>query len=263
MHFKRLVVALILLPVFYLYIMKLPPLFFMLLLLGASVAAQIEFYAMYRLQGIMRNAGILAGILLVATLYFYKELMPDLLLCLVIIILSIRLLSRKGPSSALQDTAPVVLALLYIPGLLGFQIFLRGAGPGWIIFLYGSIWASDSLAFYIGKTLGRAKLYKEVSPNKTVAGAFGSLLGGALSGVLLNYLLLHTMSLWQAVLIGLIIGATAIISDLVESMFKRDAGVKDSSSLIPGHGGVLDKLDGALFTGPVFYWTSKALGLII
>lgn len=254
MHIKRLVVASILLPLLYLYIMKLPQAFFLIFLLAASVIAQSEFCSMYRIGGLMRNTGILTGVAILSTMYFSRDLFPDMLLLSVIIISTIRLLGKKDPSSALSDISPVVLSVLYIPCLLGFQLFLRGNGPGWIVFLFGCVWGSDSLAYYVGKGIGRKKLYKEVSPNKTVEGAVGSVAGGSISGWLLNMAVGNPLTLTESLFTGMIIGATTIIGDLVESMFKRDAGVKDSGGIIPGHGGVLDKIDGALFAGPVLYW---------
>ncbi len=260
MHHKRLAVAAVLLPVFYFCVMKLPEEYFFGLLLTASILAQWEFYSMYRLDGLMKNSGIVFGVLLFFGAYFLGY--GYILLPVIMAILVIRLFGKRDPESALRDTSLAVLAILYVPGLLSFQLLLRHFGPEWIIFLFGCVWLSDSFAYYIGKTIGKRKLYAEVSPNKTIAGAVGSLLGGCLSGWLLNALLVHAMVPWKAVLIGLVIGATTIVGDLVESMFKRDAGVKDSSGIIPGHGGILDKIDGVLFAGPVLYWVSRVSGVI-
>ncbi len=259
MHWKRLVIALIMLPLLYLYVMKLQPIFFfLLLLLAASVIAQAEFYSMYHVHGLMRFTGIILGVsILLAMTYLSRNLFPDILALSFIILSGMRLIGKRDPASSLNDISPVLLAVLYIPFLLGFQIFLRNDGPEWIPFLYGCVWASDSLAYYVGKSIGKRRLYVEVSPNKTVAGALGSVIGGALAGVLLNLVLIHSMSTQKSLMAGMVIGVTTIIGDLVESMFKRDAGVKNSSTLIPGHGGVLDKVDGVLFAGPVFYWITR------
>jgi phosphatidate cytidylyltransferase len=262
MHSKRILVAGVLLPLFYLSIMGFPDTVFFCLLLTASILAQWEFYAMYRVDGLMRYAGILLGALLLAAAFLSTGLLPHVLMFSVMTAAAARLFGRKDPVSSLRDLSPSLLGLFYIPGLLVFQLPLRERGPEWIIFLWGCVWASDSAALYAGKAFGRRKLYQAVSPNKTVEGAVGSLAGGAFSGWLLNVLLLHSMSLAGALLTGLVIGAITIVGDLVESMFKRDAGVKDSSTLIPGHGGVLDKIDGVLFAGPVFYWVSLAAGVL-
>jgi phosphatidate cytidylyltransferase len=175
------------------------------------------------------------------------------------LISSTRLFLVKDPSSSLRDISPAVTGFLYIPNLLLSQWYLRLQGYEWILFLYGCVWASDSLAYYIGKGVGRRKLYKEVSPNKTVAGAFGSIIGGILSALLLGKLMLNNIAILALIATGSAIGSVTIVGDLVESMFKRDAGVKDSGSFIPGHGGILDKIDGVLFAGPILYWITLLL----
>jgi phosphatidate cytidylyltransferase len=98
-----------------------------------------------------------------------------------------------------------------------------------------------------------------VSPNKTVAGAGGSVIGGMVGALLLRMLIVPQLGLLPALFIGVMVGIISIIGDLVESMFKRDAGVKDSGAIIPGHGGILDKIDGALFAGPFLYCILKGI----
>ncbi|MBS1233330.1 MAG: phosphatidate cytidylyltransferase, partial [Nitrospirae bacterium] len=114
-------------------------------------------------------------------------------------------------------------------------------------------------AYYIGKSIGKRRLYREVSPNKTVAGAGGSVIGGMVGALLLRMLIVPQLGLLPTLFIGVMVGIISIIGDLVESMFKRDAGVKDSGAIIPGHGGILDKIDGALFAGPFLYWILKGI----
>ena len=101
-----------------------------------------------------------------------------------------------------------------------------------------------------------------MSPNKTVEGAVGSFLGGLIGVLLIKFTMLAGMPLSTAIILGLVVSLMTIIGDLVESMFKRDAGVKDSSSLVPGHGGFLDKIDSVTFAGPAFYWTCLLLNVI-
>jgi phosphatidate cytidylyltransferase len=262
MHLTRLAVAAVVLPLLYLSVVKLPPAFFFALVAVVSVLAQAEFYSMYRVRGLMKISGLVAGFAILCAMYFSKDAYPDVIVAAFLIISGLRLAGTPDPLSSLRDISPVLIALLYIPCSLGFQLLLRSNGPGWILFLFGCVWASDSLAYYAGRTLGKKKLYPEVSPNKTVAGAFGSLAGGALSGWLLGVVCVPQMGAVKAIASGFVIGMITIAGDLVESMFKRDAGVKDSGGIIPGHGGILDKIDGALFAGPVLYWTSRAFGLI-
>ncbi len=264
MHSRRLIVAAVALPLLYLYISRLSPLFF-LILLGLIVAlGQMEFHAMYRTRKTLSLLGT-AGGTSVFLLYAYAATLPPpqftaapplallypvLSILFFMFISSARLFIVKNPEAAMKDLAPVVTGFLYIPTLLLPQWFLRLDGYAWIFFLYGCVWSSDSMAYYIGKGMGKRKLYKEVSPNKTVAGAFGSVIGGVLSAVILGTLLLKGMAVPVLAATGGATGAITIAGDLVESMFKRDAGVKDSGSIIPGHGGILDKIDGVLFAGP-------------
>lgn len=261
MHLKRLVVALIVLPLFYFYIMYLPAVFYIFLLMAVSLIALSEFYSMYHVEGTLRHACLLFGAAIIAVSYYVQVYLPDFIMFSAMSVMCIRLFIRKNPLSALSDISPALIGLLYVTGLLTFQTWIRNIGPQWIIFLYATVWSSDSVAYYIGKGFGKRRLYREVSPNKTVAGAIGSLIGGILGAFLFKATLIPTLTVSAAMITGILIGSISIIGDLVESMFKRDAGVKDSSSIIPGHGGVLDKIDGSLFAGPVLYWTLRVMGL--
>jgi len=261
MHLKRLIVAALLLPIIYLYIMRLPSPFFLFLLFFVSSIALAEFCSMYRVKGIFRYVCLFLGIALLSTSYFSRELLLEMIVFSVLAIITIRLFLKKDPRSSLQDLSPPLVGLLYIPLLLTFQIQIRNFGPEWIIFLYALVWVSDSVAYYIGKGFGKRSLYAAVSPNKTIAGAGGSLVGGALCSLILSYIFIPSLTTSSAVVIGIMIGFTTIIGDLVESMFKRDAGIKDSGVIIPGHGGILDKIDGMLFGGPVLYFMLLAMGI--
>lgn len=230
-----------------------------MLLAAVSVLAQIEFYSMYKTKKPLALIGALCGVSVFITAFYHHPAIYYLLPIAFMLISSARLFLIREPVSSLKDISPVIIGFLYIPNLLIAQWYLRLQGYEWILFLYGCVWASDSAAYYIGKRMGKKKLYKEVSPNKTVEGAFGSIAGGILSALLLGKLLLTAIPVHVLILTGAAVGAITIAGDLVESMFKRDAGVKDSGSFIPGHGGILDKIDGVLFAGPVLYWITLAL----
>ncbi len=259
MHRKRIITAAIILPLAFAYVMLLPPVFFTALLcVGAAIGVH-EFYTMYGVKGPLKTAGTVLAVIIPAGAHLAGGVL-DYLVASFILLTALRLFTKKNPSSALGDVAPAIVGLLYVPALLGIQTGLRAMGPEWIIFLYAVIWGADSAAYYIGTGFGRRKLYESMSPNKTVEGAVASVVGGALSALLLKVLLSIPIPYGQAAVLGLITGSVTIVGDLVESMFKRDAGVKDSGTLIPGHGGILDKIDGVLFAGPVLYWALRALG---
>jgi phosphatidate cytidylyltransferase len=262
MHSKRIIVAAILVPLFYLYVMHLPAAYFLFLLVLISTIGLIEFYGMFEIEGMLKYTGVFLGAALLTVFFTVRQLFVDALLFAVLAVLFLRLMLKRNPSLAHSEVATLVLGLFYVPGLLSFQISLVRNGPVWIILLYAAVWSADSMAYYIGKGFGRRKLYEEISPNKTVEGAFGSVLGGVLGAAVVDGFLFHRMPFSKAVILGAAVGIATIAGDLVESMFKRDAGVKDSSHILPGHGGVLDKIDGFTFATPVFYWLCLGLRLI-
>jgi phosphatidate cytidylyltransferase len=119
--------------------------------------------------------------------------------------------------------------------------------------MMGVIWAGDVAAYYAGRALGRHKLAPTISPNKTVEGSIAGLAGSILAGTLLGSWLLQRQISFLA-LASLAAAIAGQLGDLAESALKRSSGVKDSSSLLPGHGGMLDRLDSLIFAAPVFYW---------
>lgn len=163
-------------------------------------------------------------------------------------------LARYGMTDhILPDLAADALALLYLPLLLGHLVWLRGLPQGewWVLWLLAVIFAGDTTAFYIGRTWGRRKLYPAVSPGKTWEGTVGGLAGSLAAGALAGWWLLPGMPLLPLLPLALVLGLVGVLGDLCESMLKRQAQVKDASRLLPGHGGMLDRLDSILFAGPV------------
>lgn len=167
-----------------------------------------------------------------------------------------------------EDLAPApssvglsVLAVLYTGGLLAPVVLLRQleAGAWWIVLVLAVTFLNDTGAYFAGRTLGRRKLYPRVSPAKTWEGFVGGLVGGVIGAVGVTALSGGLgaeplpLSLASAGALGLVVAAVASAGDLVESLLKRAFSVKDSGRLIPGHGGMLDRLDAVLFTGPLIW----------
>lgn len=254
MHFKRLIVAAILLPLVYAYIMYLPDYCFLMLMFVAAIICMEEFLLMYGIEGLPRHVFSVVGLIPLFMTYKYDEIPAYVFAAIFIGCATIRLFDRKGPEGALFDIAPFLTGFLYIPVSLSYFIKLRAVGPETILFLMFVIWGADSAALYAGKAIGRRKLYERVSPNKTVEGAIAAVIGGAASAVLLKAGFKIKMDYLTAIGIGIVLGIFGIIGDLIESMFKRERNIKDSGSFLPGHGGMLDKVDGMLVSAPVLYY---------
>ena len=157
----------------------------------------------------------------------------------------------QGPSeSTFAQTGIAALGILYCSTLIGFIVLLQRE---LVLLLFAIIWAGDSAAYYVGKSLGRRALAPTISPKKTVEGAIAGLVGSVAAAMIFGAIFLGEAP-GKLMAASLVTAAAGQIGDLAESAMKRSAGVKDSSALLPGHGGMLDRLDSVLFAAPVFYW---------
>jgi phosphatidate cytidylyltransferase len=167
------------------------------------------------------------------------------------------LVVRKTLEGSLVDWALTMAVPFYIGWPLSFFLLLRGSQVGfstglwWMAVVLGGVWVFDTAAFFTGRFLGRHKLATQVSPSKTWEGVIGGLIGAVIATLLLT-LPLH-LPLYHAIILGILISIAGQVGDLAESLLKRQTHVKDSSHLIPGHGGVLDRIDSQLFAVIVVY----------
>ncbi len=145
----------------------------------------------------------------------------------------------------------LVFVPLYLPKV--FQFGGPDRGHHWVLLFLSIVWAGDTGAYFAGLNFGRHKLFPRVSPKKTVEGAIGGLLAGLAAALLYKVALLSELSVLGAIVISLMVGVVAPLGDLCESFLKRAFDKKDSGSLLPGHGGFLDRFDGVVFSLPVMY----------
>ena len=272
MDAKRWLTALILLPLLILVLLKGGLCLFVLVILLVNGLAQWEFLEMFQIAGDKprRVKAILLGSLLVlsfCTAHPSSLLCPPgmaLILCNPTIVLLtlfwclfvlflFYLVSYGHIENLSRDLAANILGLLYLPFLLGHLVWLRflNQGEWWVLWFLLVIFAGDTGAYYAGRTLGKTKLYPAVSPGKTWAGVVGGFASSLVVGVLIGRWLLVDMGAPALAALALVLAVLGLLGDLFESMLKRQAQVKDASQLLPGHGGMLDRLDSILFAAPV------------
>ena len=179
---------------------------------------------------------------------------------LTLVLLGLGLRSRNL-ESMLAGTGAAVLGILYIFGAWRCAEMLRNANPHWVLVALLASWAGDTAALYIGRAYGRNKLAPRISPGKTVEGAMGSLAAGMLAGTAYAAFLLPGTSTVLAAIIAGVANAAGQVGDLCESALKRGAGVKDSGTTLPGHGGWLDRIDSTLFSIPAVYLLLRLLAI--
>jgi phosphatidate cytidylyltransferase len=175
-----------------------------------------------------------------------------------VVLAAMSLATWKGDGHALAQAAAAVFPMLYLGLPIGAIIALRTLrGPQALFLLLLTVMVSDTAQYYSGRAFGRRPLAPAISPKKTVEGAIGGFLFGAIALVVVGAWWLPGVPPAFRALLGVAVVALGIAGDLFESMLKRSAGVKDSSALIPGHGGVLDRIDALLFAAPIYYVVLK------
>ena len=264
---KRLASALVLLPVFLLIVVKAPAFLFNALVIVASAAALWELMRMFEQGGrpAFRWVGVIAGTALTASFsasrVFEPMALPALVLVLSIGVVLAAPVWHRAPAT--EPAANTLLAILYVGWMLGFGILLHHTSPRGdelVIFLVGVTWIGETSAYLVGSAIGRHKLAPIVSPKKTVEGAVAQVVMSVVSGVALGAWLLPQCGAAVAMAGGAVLGVVGQVGDLAESVIKRSVGTKDTGGLIPGHGGVLDRIDSLLFNLPAFYWFTLLTG---
>jgi phosphatidate cytidylyltransferase len=201
-----------------------------------------------------RLVGGIATVAAVPAFGWPRNPLDAVLLTSVVTLGALAVATARPAPSILAGVAASAFPVLYIGLPIGAIVSLRrSADAGPLLLLLAIVVVSDTAQYYTGRLLGRHPLAPAISPKKTREGAIGGLVAGSLIAVPLGWWWLPTAAPAACAALGLMVAAAGIVGDLFESQLKRSAGVKDSSTLIPGHGGVLDRIDSWLFAGPVFY----------
>lgn len=232
------------------------------LVIAAAAVGLVEFGKMFLGDRVERAFAFLAGLSAAAAMVFANDPPGATLLVLVLGLFVMALVVMKRASELAGSAERLGLALagvIYLGVAFPFWSWIAGLphGRGLVLLALVPACLCDTFALAAGKALGRHRLAPRVSPNKTMEGLAGALLGAFAGTFLMRWLVLPWLPVADAVLLSIVIWVTSPFGDLVESFFKRSSGVKDSGTLIPGHGGVLDRLDALIFTGPAVYAYAK------
>ncbi len=255
---KRVLTAVVGVPLFYLMVVRARGWVFVVFVVVAGVLALWELLRLFSRAGQPVSTRLALGLGTVVTGSFALPApsgVPVAVLCLAAAtLLSAPIWSGQRP--VIEPAALTLAALVYVSWFLGHVLALhrRPEGDFLVLFLVAVTWVGETAAYVVGSLLGRHKLAPAVSPHKTVEGALAQLLiSVAAAGVCAEWLL-PDWSLPAALVAGALLGVVGQAGDLAESAMKRSVGVKDAGGLIPGHGGVLDRVDGLLFNAPALYY---------
>jgi phosphatidate cytidylyltransferase len=207
---------------------------------------------------------ILSGLSIGITVYFYDDRFISVIFLGGILIPGLFQLVRCRFDKALENLSSFLFGLIYVALFFSFLILIREfphkygleyrMGGLWIIFLFLCTWCSDILSYFIGTPFGKHKILPQVSPNKSWEGSFGGISGALLAAFISKSIFFNEVSLFHLLSLAVLISIFGQIGDFVESSFKRQVSLKDSSSIIPGHGGILDRFDSLLFSAPLVYF---------
>lgn len=235
----------------------------MLLIMAIAALTSWEFFRMMRLDGKTPNEriGIVAAMAYPLVAYLDSEYLNTVTLFLVIALCIWYIFSAR---SRITDLAITLLGSLYTGLMLSAIVLIRTSiddelkGAVLILGIFVSVWANDSFAFLFGSLFGKHKMAYRISPKKSWEGFFAGIVGSVAIWLLMTLIPLLELDVLLALVAGILCGVVGVIGDLVESRIKRGAGVKDSGTLIPGHGGMLDRTDSLIFVGITAYFVLKA-----
>jgi phosphatidate cytidylyltransferase len=271
---KRILTAIIGIPVLLYTVWSQSPYFFVALTAIAALLALNEFYGLAGKFDCKPQvvAGYAAALVVLASFLFDKpSLAVAAVMALSILSLAVALGSSNELKDSLMSVSSTMFGVVYVALLPGCLIGVRmlpdaitdltapHLASKLLTMFFAMVMMTDTGAYYVGRTLGRHKLAPRISPGKTIEGAIGGFVMAVVTGALCKVIFFHEIALTHAIALGAAIGLVGQIGDLAESMLKRGAGVKDSGNLLPGHGGMLDRIDSILFCAPLLYYYARLL----
>jgi len=244
-----------------------------IVLAGAAIAAGLyEFYLLSKKLELKADAGIAyfgAATVFVAFLFDAPTKAPDLLLLTIALFIILVFVTQtfrfqKDFSKMLAGVGVTILGVFYVAFLGGFLVSTRtgfetfpGLSTKLLGFFFLVLMGSDAGAYFAGRAFGKHKLAPKISPGKTWEGAVGGILAAAMLAALATFWFFPELPYQFSILLAIVMSAVGILGDLTESAMKRSAGAKDAANILPGHGGLLDRLDSLLFNAPILYYFAR------
>jgi phosphatidate cytidylyltransferase len=263
----RILTAVVLIPVALYLVLWAPPYLLVAVQVFLTLVALWEFFNLAEVAAgakLLRLPGYAFGAA-IASLSLTESLPRGLVAVTTVFLMLLSALAmwpKRPLGDYLKSVSATLLGVLYVavPLTLLVWVCLRYDGPFWTLFTLVVIWASDTSGWFFGKTFGKHKSSPRISPNKTWEGTAASFAGAILVGLIFAAVFRDSEGYWRPILLAAALNVAGQLGDLAESAMKRSAGVKDSSNLVPGHGGVLDRIDALLFAAPIlwYYWLWKA-----
>ena len=228
-----------------------------------------EFYKMMEAKGLKpyKALGILSGLALSWYVFFQQGVYANFFLSVIFIGIMALELARREKGLAVYHISVTIFGVFYVAWLGSHLILLRelphlkgldySLGFSFVMVVFVLTWCYDTGAFFVGIRFGRHQIFPKISPSKTVEGVVGGILFSIVGSLVIRLTLAPYLTVIHAVGLALISSVIGQLGDLVESMIKRDVKIKDASTTIPGHGGVLDRFDSVLFTSPLIYYFFK------
>lgn len=255
---RRLYTAAALIPAVYVIIAYLAPWALTLLLIAVGSMALLELYRLSfqsRLNRLLVGVGLATFVMVLARSHVSLSL-PELLIAGTLVVGATVFFVAPSAEHRWKDAFIILFGVLYVGFPLSTVVSTRSlpSGEFLVLFLAAVTWASDTGAYYAGTLWGKHLLIPSISPKKTVEGVLGGLALAAGAALLAQQWFASQLSLSDALILGVLLTGAGLIGDLFESVIKRRTGVKDSGGILPGHGGMLDRLDSLLFTAPTFYY---------
>jgi len=259
----RVLSAIVFLPILFAALWLGAPVWFVAIAGLGILLGLYEYYALAKQGGQIQ--GMIAAVAILAAFYFGRhELIAAVIAALVVIEFLVQLFGNAGnedfshvvPSAAVKTFGVLYVAVLggYIVALAVIESPIPKLPAKLLTLFFIIVFAGDTGAYYTGRTLGRRKLAPRVSPGKTVEGLIGGLAGNVIAALVAHFTFFPELKIEHAIPLAVVMGLLGVAGDLCESMLKRGAKAKDAGKLIPGHGGLLDRLDSMLFNAPLLYY---------